>query len=85
MDNNRTARGKWFEQEAHHLIEITGVQGELRDLQSGTIVRDFAIPSSASRFFNNLTQIDSSSKYWRLVTKNHRTCDSYLASVGLML
>jgi hypothetical protein len=84
IDNEPAARGKWFEQMVYHLMGVAGISGELRNLESGTTITNFSIPSSKSAFFTHFGDINLSSEYWRPVSRIHKTCDSYLPSKGLM-
>lgn len=84
LNNDPAARGRVFEEVVHHLIEVAGIQGPLRNLQTGEVT-NFGIPLSSSSFFKSFKDINSSSEYWRPVSKIHKTCDAYKPSEGLML
>jgi hypothetical protein len=85
LNNDAPLRGKFWEQEIHHLIESKGIKGTLRDLETGDVTENFKIDQSQTSFFQSLTDINPSADYWRPVSKRHKTCDSYKLSLGAML
>ena len=84
LNNDASLRGKFWEQQIHHLIERTGIEGTLRDLETGDVTENFKIDKSATSFFQTLADINPSADYWRPVSKIHKTCDSYKLSLGAM-
>ena len=84
LNNDASIRGKFWEQEIHQLIEHTGIQGTLRELETGNITKNFKVAKSSTSFFKMLTDINPSSDYWRPESKIHKTCNSYKPSMGAM-
>lgn len=85
LSHDSITRGKAWEYLIHHYIEVSGLRGTLRNLETGDITNDFFIPPTACAFFKYLVDIDSSADYWRPDSSQLKTCDSYLPSSGLMV
>lgn len=84
LSNDPACRGRAWENLMHHYIEVAGLRGSLRNLETGEVTNDFVISRTAGNFFKFLTEIDLSAEYWRPVDSQHKTCDSYQPSSGIM-
>lgn len=84
LANDSVVRGKAWENQIHHLIESVGIQGTLKNLDTGEI-ENFSIPRHTASFFESFGDIDSSAEYWRPIHNNHKASDSYIPSDGLLL
>jgi hypothetical protein len=84
LSNDPASRGKAWEAEIHHLIQCVGIQGTLRNLETGEVIKDYAISRSSGALFQNFEDINRTADYWRPVSPIHKTCDSYKPSDGLM-
>lgn len=70
----------------HHQISSCGVEGELKDLETGEVFDNFAIKAILnSLLLSPLREIDGESEYWQPVVANHTPSDSYVLGKGLIL
>ena len=72
LSNESTSRGKAWEAEIHHLIQCIGIQGTLRNLETGEVIKDFAISRSSGALFHNFENINITADYWRPVSPIHK-------------
>ena len=84
LGNDPISRNKAWEVEVHHLIETVGICGALRKLNTGKTT-DFEISPGQASFFETFADINETSDYWRPVKRNHRTCQLYRPSHGVIL
>ena len=80
LDNDVRWRGKAWEEQIHHLIESIGIEGPLRNLETGETEDDWEIRRSKSAYFNSFIDIDSTAIYWRSVSVEHEACHAYIPS-----
>jgi hypothetical protein len=87
LNNDPCLRGRSWESSMHRLVEMTGIQGRLRDLETGEVTENFLIDKSPVSFFSDFSEIRSESKamYWRPKSEQNKACDLYIPSDGIML
>jgi hypothetical protein len=84
LNNDAGWRGRAWEEQIHHLIESTGIKGPLRNLDTGETEDDWKIRRNKSAYFNSFADIDSTAVYWRPISTEHKSCDAYIPSKGLL-
>ena len=66
-------------------ISSRGVNGGMKDLETGEVFHNFKIQASTTAYFNGFGEIDGKAEYWQPVVANHTPGDSYIPSKGLIL
>ena len=84
LNNDPVARGKPWEEHIHQLIETTGLEGTLRNLETDE-EDDYILRPRLTSFFDEFDDIDDSAQYWRPTSRKHPTCDGYIPGQGIML
>lgn len=84
LNNDPVVRGKPWEEHIHQLIETTGLQGTLRNLETDE-EHEFILRPRLTSFFDEFGDIDDSAQYWRPTSRKHPACDDYISEQGIML
>ena len=84
LNNDPAARGKPWEEHIHQLIETSGLEGILRNLETDE-QRQFILRPRFTSFFDEFDDIDDSAQYWRPTSRKYPTCDGYIPEQGIML
>ena len=84
LNNDPVARGKPWEEHIHQLIETSGLEGTLRNLETDE-EHQFILRPRFTSFFDKFEDVDDSAQYWRPTSRKHPTCDGYIPEQGIML
>ena len=84
LNNDPVARGKPWEEHIHQLIETTGLEGTLRNLETDE-EDEYILRPRLTSFFDEFDDIDESAQYWRPTSRKHPSCDGYIPGQGIML
>ena len=81
LNNDPAVRRKPWEEHIHQLIETSGLEGTLRNLETDE-QHQFILRPRLISFFDEFADINDSAQYWR---PKHPTCDGYIPGQGIML